>query len=201
MAQIKDGCFRVLAVNHEDFDLINLHNSPGTVLSVERHHNQYSTGLEEQINRLNPGNCINAKIQSEDVYQVDGIWRILDMDCFEETELHALEVDQLSPEMPLILEAIESGQSSPETIESNGRKIGFKVAKKDPRGKVAHGPPVTTYIECHKTLRTFGEPPYEIISLTDADTPAEVRYYLSKKGTDVADRIIDEGEYLVAQDR
>lgn len=202
MAQIRDGCYRVVAVNREDIDLVNLHDSPGKVVSVEVEHREYSDEFESQISELLPGNCVRATIQSEDIYRPDGIWRFLEFDCFENTELHAVRVDEMIPQDLIFLdEAMEHGQSSPEVIEEDGRKVGFKIGRLDQRGPVVHGPAVTTYKESYKTLKKFGDPPYEIVSIVSNGVPMEVRYYFAEKGTNLSERIIESGEYLVGHNR
>lgn len=202
MAQIRDGCYRVLAVNREDIDLVNLHDSPGKAVSVESEHREYSDEFESKISELLPGNCIHATIQSEDIYRPDGIWRFLEFDCFETTELHAIRVDEFIPQDLIFLDGVtEQGQSSPEVIEEDGRKIGFKFGRLDQRGPVVHGPVVTSYKEVYKTLKKFGEPPYEIVSIVSDGVPMEVRYCFAEKGTNLSERIIESGEYLVGHNR
>lgn len=202
MAQIRDGCYRIIAVNREDIDLVNLHDSPGKMVSVEVEHREYSDDLESQISELLPGNCIRATIQSEDIYRPDSIWRFLEFNCFENTELHAVRVDELiSQDLIFLGEAMEQGQSSPEVIEENGRKVGFKFGRLDQRGPVVHGPAVTTYKEIYKPLKKFDDPPYEIVSIVSNGVPMEVRYYFAEKGTNLSERIIESGEYLVGHSR
>lgn len=202
MAQIRDGCFRVIATNPQDIDLVNLHNSPGKLVSIESEHELYSDELEASLSDLKPGNCITASIQSEDVYRIDGIWRALEIERFDETELHAVEVDELIVQDMMLMEgAFEDGQSDPKIVNSDGKRIGFKIGLPDSRGSNAHGPVVTTYKQCYKILKSFGPPPYEILSLTQPGIPLEIRYYLSEKGTRIASDIIDSSEYLVGQSR
>ena len=202
MAQIRDGCYRIVAVNREDVDLVNLHKSPGKVVSVEREHREYSDGFESQISGLLPGNCVHATIQSEDIYRPDGIWRFLKFNCFENTELHAIKVDEfILQDLIFLDEVIENGQSSPEVIEEDGQKVGFKLGLSDQRGPVAHGPVVTTYKEIYKTLKRYGDPPYEIVSIVSDGVPMEVRYYFAEKGTNLSQDIIESGEYLVGHNR
>ena len=202
MAQIRDGCYRIVAVNREDIDLVNLHDSPGKVVSVEVHHREYTDEFESQISELLPGNCIRATIQSEDIYRPDGIWRFLEFHCFEDTELHAIKVDELIPQDLIFLEeAMDHGQSSPEIIKEDGRKVGFKVGRLDQREPVVHGPAVTTYKEMYETLKKFGDPPYEVVSIVSNGVPMEVRYYFAEKGTKMSRKIINSGEYLVSNNR
>ena len=201
MAQIRDGCYRIVAVNREDVDLVNLHKSPGKVVSVEREHREYSDGFESQISGLLPGNCVHATIQSEDIYRPDGIWRFLEFNCFENTELHALEVDEfILQDLIFLDEVIESGQSSLEVVEEDGEKVGFKLGLSDRRGPVVHGPVMTTYKEIYK-LKRYGDPPYEIVSIVSNGVPMEVRYYFAEKGTNLSQEIIESGEYLVGHNR
>jgi len=202
MAQIREGCFRVIATNPEDIDFVNLHRSPGKLVSIEREHRLYSDSLEERLSNLKPGNCVTATIQSEDVYRVDGIWRALEIERFEKTELHAVEVDEIiTPDMMLMEGAFEDGQSEPKVVHSDGKRVGYKIGLPDSRGSEAHGPVMTTYKECYKTLKSFGSPPYEIISITQPKIPLEIRYYLAEKGTSIASDILDASEYLVGQSR
>lgn len=202
MAQIRQGCFRVVASNDQDLDLVNLHNSKGRFVSVEADHQRYSDDLNERIASIVPGNCIQATIQSEDVYRPDGIWRFLQVECFDETELHAVEVDNIvAQDMLLMQGAFEKGRSETEEIQENGRAIGFKIGIADSRGATAHGPVVTDYKECYKFLEKYSSPPFEIVSLTQQGIPLEIRYYLAEKGTDTATEIIEAGEYLVGQER
>jgi hypothetical protein len=202
MAQIRDGCFRVVAVNREDLDLVNLHTSKGKFVTVEREHQDYSEEFSEKIGTVNPGNCIHATIQSEDVYRPDGIWRFLNLECFDATELHALEVDNIPAQDMLLMEgAFENGRSNPEKVKEDGSVIGFKIGIADSRGRTAHGPVVTDYKECYKTLQKYGSPPFEIISITQEGIPLEIRYYIAKKGSEIASTIIESGDYLVGQDR
>lgn len=202
MAQIQDSCFRVLSVNDEDLDLIDLHRGRGHIVSVERRHDMYSSDIESQIDSLRPGNCIKALLQSEDIYRPDGIWRFLEFTRFEETELHALKVDNIRAQDMLLMEgAFENGQSSPELIKSEGEVLGYKIGISDSRGGEAYGPVVTTYDEIYDTLGRYDEPPYEIISITEDGVPLEIRYYLKEKDTDIASRIIDAGEYLLGHKR
>lgn len=202
MAQIRDGCFRVIAINNEDIDLVNLHRSKGYVVTVERSHQMYSEDFENRLDKLNPGNCINASLQSQDIYRPDSIWRILEFECFDETEIHALKLEDIVVQDLLLMDgAFENGQSKPEIVEENGEPIGFKIGRPDKRGSDPHGPIVSEYRECYKTLKRYGNPPYEIISYTDSENPLEIRYYLSEKDTDIATEIIEAGEYLVGHER
>lgn len=198
MAQIRDGCYRVVAKSEEDMDLLDLHE--GGLVAVENQHDDYSGEIESDLSRIEPGNCINAVIQSEDVYRPDGIWHFLELDVYEETEYHALNMDHITPDIHLIDGVFKKGQSPPELIKEGETPVGFKIARQDTK-TIGTGPVRANFKETYTTLSKFDNPPYEILSLFEEEIPFEIRYYMSKKGTNTAKNLIEAGNYVFGHKR
>ncbi|WP_148680426.1 hypothetical protein [Halovivax ruber] len=76
MAQIQESQYAVMRVNKEDIDLIDLAFMGG--VSVETKHRDYNDEMTSRIEKVSPGDILQAQIQSEDVLQPNAIWRFLE---------------------------------------------------------------------------------------------------------------------------
>ncbi|KDE56655.1 hypothetical protein EL22_25580 [Halostagnicola sp. A56] len=194
MPQIIESRFRVLEFDDEDA-LLNDIVDIGSPVHVNKEREEYSETLQNKINGLNPGNVIEAEIQSRSITRQDDIWKFIDLKVTDETRFHFIEdADNHSSHVPeLATKAENIGENTARTaISSDGEPIGFITVAQDQGDRFWYGLRMGT--NTHEfdiqNLEPIDEPPYEVIYARNSDRSRIVFYHLVEKGTDVAEAVL-----------
>jgi len=194
MSQIIESRFRVLDFDDEDA-LLNDIVDTGLPVHVNKEREEYSEKLQSKIDRLTPGNIIEAEIQSESITIQDDTWKFIDLKVTDETRFHFIEdADNHSSHVPELAAKAESiGENTARTtISSDGEPIGFITVGQDQGDRFWYGLQMGT--NTHEfdiqNLEAIDEPPYEVIYTRNADKSLLVFYHLAEKDTKVAQAVL-----------
>lgn len=167
----------------------------GWPVHVNKERDEYNETLQTKIDRLDPGNIIEAEIQSESVTRQDDTWKFIDLRVIDETRFYFIEdADNHSSHVPELAARAESmGENSARTaISSDGEPIGFITVGQDQGDKFWYGLRMGT--NTHKfdiqNLETIDDPPYEVIYTRNSDESLLVFYHLAEKNTRVAQAVL-----------
>lgn len=185
MAQIRETCFRLTNIHDIDIDLADLHS--GFPVTVEYEHSSYTPNLESKIESLCEGNLIYCEIQSEDVLQTDGIWRFLDLECIDKSELSFVEEAPLPEERgqqigySIVTEGGAYEKYTPDGYDDlTVILIGSHFDEKE-WNQLKHDP----YQEVYSWFTE--DPPYDIIHQKIPEEGFKLSYHLSETGTQYAE--------------
>lgn len=194
MSQIIESRFRVLEFDEEDA-LLNDIADTGLPVHVNKERDEYSEALQTKIDRLNPGNIIEAEIQSESITRQDDTWKFIDLRVTDETRFHFIEdADNHSSHVPELAARAESmGENTARTtISSDGEPLGFITVGQDQGDKFWYGLRMgtNTHEVDIQNLEAIDEPPYEVIYTRKSDESLLVFYHLAEKNTGVAQAVL-----------
>jgi len=194
MSQIIESRFRILEFDEDDA-LLNDIADAGLPVHVNKKREEYSEALQTKIDGLNPGNIIEAEIQSESIARQDDTWKFIDLRVTDETRFHFIEdADNHSSHVPeLAAKAEKIGENTARTtISSNGEPIGFITVGEDQGDRFWYGLQMGT--NTHEfdiqNLEAIDEPPYEVIYTRNSDKSLLVFYHLAEKDTKVTQAVL-----------
>jgi len=194
MSQIIESRFRILEFDEDDA-LLNDIADAGLPVHVNKKREEYSEALQTKIDGLNPGNIIEAEIQSESIARQDDTWKFIDLRITDETRFHFIEdADNHSSHVPeLAAKAEKIGENTARTtISSNGEPIGFITVGEDQGDRFWYGLQMGT--NTHEfdiqNLEAIDEPPYEVIYTRNSDKSLLVFYHLAEKDTKVTQAVL-----------
>lgn len=194
MSQIIESRFRILEFDEDDA-LLNDIADAGLPVHVNKEREEYSEALQTKIDGLNPGNIIEAEIQSESIARQDDTWKFIDLRVTDETRFHFIEdADNHSSHVPeLAAKAENIGENTARTaISSNGEPIGFITVGEDQGDRFWYGLQMGT--NTHEfdiqNLEAIDEPPYEVIYTRNSDKSLLVFYHLAEKDTKVTQAVL-----------
>jgi hypothetical protein len=194
MSQIIESRYRVLEFDEEDA-LLNDIVDTGLPVHVNKEREEYSESLQTKIDTLEPGNIIEAEIQSESITRQDDTWKFIDLEVTDETRFHFIEdADNHSSHVPELAAKAESiGENTARTaISSDGESIGFITVGQDQGDRFWYGLQMGT--NTHEfdiqNLEAIDEPPYEVIYTRNSDKSLLIFYHLSEKDTKVAQAVL-----------
>jgi hypothetical protein len=194
MSQIIESRFRILEFDEDDA-LLNDIADAGLPVHVNKKREEYSEALQTKIDGLNPGNIIEAEIQSESIARQDDTWKFIDLRVTDETRFHFIEdADNHSSHVPeLAAKAEKIGENTARTtISSNGEPIGFITVGEDQGDRFWYGLQMGT--NTHEfdiqDLEAIDEPPYEVIYTRNSDKSLLVFYHLAEKDTKVTQAVL-----------
>lgn len=133
MSQIIENRYRVLEFDEEDV-LLNDIVDTGLPVHVNNEREEYSESLQTKIDALEPGNTIEAEIQSESITKQDDTWKFIELEVTNETRFHFIEdADNHSTRVPeLAVKAEYIGENTARTtISSDSEPIGFITVGQD----------------------------------------------------------------------
>lgn len=194
MSQIIESRYRVLEFDEEDA-LLNDIVDTGLPVHVNKEREEYSESLQTKIDTLEPGNIIEAEIQSESITRQDDTWKFIDLEVTDETRFHFIEdADNHSSHVPELAAKAESiGENTARTtISSDGEPIGFITVGQDQGDRFWYDLQMGT--NTHEfdiqNLEAIDEPPYEVIYTRNSDKSLLIFYHLSEKDTKVAQAVL-----------
>lgn len=194
MSKIIESRFRVLQFDEEDALLVDVEDMNLPVY-VNKRREEYSETLQNKIDDLNPGNIIEAEIQSESITRQDDIWKFIDISITDETRFYFIEdADSYSSHVSELASKIESTRENTvrTSISSDGELIGFITVGLDQGDGFWRG--LQTGTNTHENdienLESIDDPPYEVIYTRNSDESLLVFYHFAKKGTDPAQTIL-----------
>ena len=194
MSQIIERRYRVLEFDEEDA-LLNDIVDTGLPVHVNKERDEYSESLQTKIDVLEPGNIIEAEIQSESITRQDDTWKFIDLEVTDETRFHFIEdADNHSSHVPELAAKAEGiGENTAHTaISSDGEPIGFITVGQDQGDRFWYGLQMGT--NTHEfdiqNLEAIDEPPYEVIYTRNSDKSLLIFYHLSEKDTKVAQAVL-----------
>lgn len=187
MAQIRESCFRVINVNLDDVDLVDMHSESPSPVSIEKHHSKYTDGIEDKICSLEPGNVIKAIIQSEDVLWIDGIWRVLDFETVDSSIISYIEripIEEISNKAnELGYQLLSRGGIERRTeIKLSQELVGYLSVRVNNDGEAWSelGPTgVNSRKQYYGELSNVSTPPYKIIHMKTENEDCVISYYVS----------------------
>lgn len=167
----------------------------GLPVHVNKERSKYSDELQNKIDRVKPGNIIEAEIQSESITRQDDIWKFISLEITEETRFHFIEeADNYSPHVSELAAKTENmdENTTRTALSSDGDPIGFITVGKDQGDKFWHGLRMgtNTHEVDIQNLEGIGDPPYEVIYTRNSDKNLLVFYHLAEKGTKVAEAVL-----------
>lgn len=194
MSQIIESRFRVFEFDKNDV-LLNDIADAGLPVHVNKAREEYDDSLQSKIDDLEPGNVIEAEIQSESVTQQDDIWKFIDVEVVSKTTFHFLEdADNYSSHVDeLINKANNKGEEGARTtISSDGDPIGFITVSKDKGDKFWRG--LQSGLNTHEVdlenLEAMGEPPFEAIYTRTSNRELMIFYHFVERGTKPAQAVL-----------
>lgn len=194
MSQIIESRYRVLEFDEEDA-LLNDIVDTGLPVHVNKEREEYSESLQTKIDALEPGNIIEAEIQSESITRQDDTWKFIDLEVTDKTRFHFIEdADNHSSHVPELAAKAESidENTARTTISSDGEPIGFITVGQDQGDRFWYGLQMGT--NTHEfdiqNLEAIDEPPYEVIYTRNSDKSFLIFYHLSEKDTKVAQAVL-----------
>lgn len=194
MSQIIESRFRVLEFDEEDA-LLNDIVDTGLPVHVNKEREEYSEALQNKIDTLEPGNIIEAEIQSESITRQDDIWKFIDLKVTDETRFHFIEdADNHSSHVPELADKAESiGENTARAaISADGEPIGFITVGEDQGDQFWYGLQMGT--NTHEfdiqNLEAIDEPPYEVIYTRKSDKSLLIFYHLAERDTKVAQAVL-----------
>jgi hypothetical protein len=174
-----------------DIDLADLHS--GFPVTVEREHSSYTSDLESKIESLGEGNVVSCELQSEDVLQTDGIWRFLDLDRVDNSNISFVQEAPLPEERAQQISyriVTEGGAYEEYTLDGYGDLTVILIGSHFDEEKWKQ----LRYDPYREVYSWFTEdPPYEIIHQKIPDEGFKLSYHLSETGTQYAEDL-KEGE-------
>lgn len=192
MAQIREGCYRVMDISPSDIDLVDLHNPTPFPVSVESEHPAYSDDINDGIEELQKGNVINAKIQSDDVLHIDGIWKFIEIDVVTNTLISTFDHQPISGrlEQDEGFRLQTAGGVYDEFTAGDAETVRVvKTIDHEDKGDWRN----FSYLDAHKGVsRLFDKdasPPYEIIHMREPEEELIKSYYIDDIGTDFAEKV------------
>jgi len=194
MSQIIESRFRILEFDEEDA-LLNDIVDTGLPVHVNKEREKYSESLQIKIDALEPGNIIEAEIQSESITRQDDTWKFIDLKVTDETRFHFIEDadNHFSHVSELAVKAESIGENTARTaISSDGEPIGFITVGEDQGDRFWYGLQIGT--NTHEfdiqNLEAIDEPPYEVIYTRKSDKSLLIFYHLAEKDTKVARAVL-----------
>jgi len=194
MSQIIESRYRVLEFDEEDA-LLNDVVDTGLPVHVNKEREEYSESLQTKIDTLEPGNIIEAEIQSESITRQDDTWKFINLEVTDKTRFHFIEdADNHSSHVPELAAKAESidENTARTTISSDGEPIGFITVGQDQGDRFWYGLQMGT--NTHEfdiqNLEAIDEPPYEVIYTRNSDKSLLIFYHLSEKDTKVAQAVL-----------
>jgi hypothetical protein len=179
----------------EDDVLLNDIADSGQPVHVNKEREEYSEALQTQIDGLNPGNIIEAEIQSESIARQDDTWKFIDLRVTDETRFHFIEdAGNHSSHVPELASKAEiiGENTARTTISSGGEPIGFITVGQDQGDRFWYGLQMGT--NTHEldiqNLEDIDDPPYEVIYTRNPDKSLLVFYHLAEKDTKVAQAVL-----------
>lgn len=194
MSQIIESRFRVLEFDEEDA-LLNDIADVGWPVHVNKERDDYSESLQSKIDDLEPGNVVEAELQSESITRQDDTWKFIDLNVTDETRFHFLEgADDHSSHVPKMAAKAEAMRENTARValSSEGEPIGFLTVAEDQGDHFWYGLRMgtNTHEVDIQNLEGIDEPPYEVIYTRNSDKGLLVFYHLAEKDTNVAQAVL-----------
>ncbi|WP_363463659.1 hypothetical protein [Halogeometricum borinquense] len=198
MAQIIESRFRVLEFDMDDVLLSDIADM-GQPVHVKKELGEYSEPIQSKIDELEPGNIVEAEVQSESISIQDDYWKFLDLRIIEKTRFHFLEDADDHPPWADQLESHlqETDENSVRTlIHTDSGPIGYITVALDQGDSFWYGlrQGTNTHEFDLRTLKNWGDPPYEAIYTRSSDRDRLVFYHFGERGTRVARGILSENQ-------
>lgn len=194
MSQIIESRFRVMEFDSNDV-LLNDTVDTGMPVHVNLERDEYSDELQSKVDSLEPGNVVEAEIESESLSIQDGNWLFVDLNVIERTRFHFLENADKHPsivdELTKLAENI-SKDTVRKPITSNGQDIGYLTVVVGGDASLWNGlrSGTNTHEYDLENLSQLGGPPHEAIYTRGSDGRRLVFYHLAEKGTEVAEAVL-----------
>lgn len=194
MPQIIESRYRVLEIDEDDI-LLNDIADQGLPVHVNKERDDYSDALQAIIEQVEPGNVVEAEIQSETISQQDDTWKFLELEIVDETRFHFLESAGVHPSHvdELAQTANEAGEETVRTsISSNGEPIGLITVGEDQGDQFWNGLRMGTNTHEFdiRNLEPIDDPPYEVIYARTPNREQLIMYHFAELGTRTAQAII-----------
>jgi hypothetical protein len=190
MAQVRDTCFRVLQVNDIDIDIVDFHKE--MPVTVELDHEKYNASLQQDIQSLEAGYAIEAQLQSQDILQIDGIWRFVDLSIFERSKItyqESIDIPNEKAQEYNYRIASKGGVferfDSPENLETSVAMI-VDTYDKDEWTRLRYMDP---HKDVYGMLPSNASPPFEIIHQQDINHGLIRSYFISETDSEFSDSI------------
>lgn len=194
MTQIIESRFRVLGIDEDDVLLNDIVDTYLPVF-VNKEREGYNKDLQTKIRGLEPGNVVEAEIQSESITQQDDTWKFLELVIKDRTRFHFIEeADNHSSHIEDLAQKAErtNNDAARTTISSHGDKIGFVTVSKDKGSEFWSGLKMGT--NTHEVdisnLEGIDDPPYEVIYTRTSNEDQLIFYHFAEKGTEIAEAIL-----------
>lgn len=194
MTKIIESRFRAMEFDSEDVLLSDI-GDVGFPVHVNLERDEYSSDLQTRINELEPGNVIEAEIQSESISAQDSTWKFLHLEMTEETRFHFIEDAENHPSLvdKLSKVARKTSQNTARThIKSDGEPIGFITVVVEQEDGFWNGlrMGVNTHEFDLERLSRLGGLPHEAIYTRTTDENRLIFYHFATKDTDYAESIV-----------
>jgi hypothetical protein len=195
MPQIIESRYRVLEFDEDDVLLSDIADK-GLPVHVNKAREDYNESLQTKIDNLEPGNVIEAEIQSESLTQQDDTWKFIDLTVTDKTRFHFIEnADKHSSHVDKLEKNAEiAGENTVRTtISSDGEPIGLITVGADQGDRFWNG--LRSGINTHefdlKNLEQIAEPPYEAIYARTSDKDRLIFYHFAERDTRAAKAILE----------
>lgn len=194
MSQIIESRFRVLEFDTDDV-LINDIADTGLPVHVNKNRDGYSDNIQDKIDKLEPGNIIEAEIQSESIARQDDTWKFIQLNITDQTRFHFLEnADNHSSHVSELAQMSKksSENAARTTITSDGQTLGYLTVAQDMGDRFWNGlrSGTNTHEFDIQNLKSISEPPYEVIYSRTSDEDLLVFYHLVERNTEIAQKVI-----------
>lgn len=194
MVQIIESRYRVLEIDQDDVLLTDIADT-GLPVHVEKDSDTYNESLQESVERLKPGNVIEAEIKSESITRQDDFWHFLDLNIIDNTQFHFIENADIHSSHVDELESIVARSptgSARKKLTSNGRTIGLITVAEDQGDSFWNG--LRAGLNTHEydiaSLESISDPPYEVLYMRTSRKDKLVFYQFAEQHTRTAEALI-----------
>lgn len=195
MGQLIESRFRVLEIDMDDVLLTDIADA-GFPVHVSKERSGYSDSLQNAVNELEPGNVIEAEIQSDSISIQDDTWDFVQLTVTEKTRFHFIEdAGKHSSHVEDMMDVIANSNRNltRQYLTSNGERIGFLTVGVDKGDRFWSG--LRSGLNSHEfdlqNLEKIGRPPYEAIYTRTPDKSYMIFYHFRNIGTEVAQAILN----------